>query len=105
MQETTLSIRLSKKEKATIEKLAQLENKTITNFVKSKIFAISNDEVSHAKHETNDREFQILKLIAILALRNNGTLKKAVSDRLTEEDKKQINDDANDVLEKLLQNK
>jgi arsenate reductase-like glutaredoxin family protein len=44
-----LTIRLTKKEKSTLQKLALVENTTMTNFIKSKIFSVEkNNEVGYS---------------------------------------------------------
>ena len=92
--QSTLSIRLSKQEKATLEKLALLHGTSVTKFVRSKIFDTQNVVINEKKDAQSE---EILKLITTFVLMNNSILRNAFKEKFTEEELKRIMENAEQI--------
>ena len=89
-------IRFTNQEKATLHKLAQLEGKTMTDYIKSKIFSTDTSNSSTEKIFNN-----ILKI----TLANNAILNKTVAKDFSEQEKDSLKNEINDTTVKLLKQK
>ena len=94
----TLSIRLSKQEKATLEKLALLNGMSVTKFVRSKIFDVENVPVHQKKDVQNE---EMYKLITTFVLMNNSILRNAFKEKFTEEELKRIMENAEQIWKQI----
>lgn len=108
MTTSTFSIRLTKSEKITLEKMAILEGKNLSDYVKSKIFSwkeLTMEEV--AKEKVQQSEIIIshmekhMELILKTLLTNNGILRLTLGKDLPESDKENLRAEVKGTVEKL----
>ena len=107
--DASIIIRLTKKEKATIQKLALLESKNMTDFIKSRVFNVETESIKHAEkasqlpQNTFEKVEQYLDLISKVVLANNGILSKTIAKDFTEQDKESLKNEINDKVAKLFE--
>ncbi len=89
-------IRFTNQEKATLHKLAQLEGKTMTDYIKSKIFSVDTP---------NPSTEQIFNNILKITLANNAILNKTVAKDFSEQERGNLKNEINDTIDKLLNQK
>ena len=89
-------IRFTNQEKATLHKLAQLEGKTMTDYIKSKIFSVDTP---------NPSTEQIFNNILKITLANNTILNKTVAKDFSEQERGNLKNEINDTIDKLLNQK
>lgn len=112
MQQTNLTIRLSKKEKATLQKLAHIEGKNMTDFIKSKVFNVEEKHIQEVQEgirnisqSSKNNIEKHLELISKIVLTNNSIIKRTLVDSLTEEQRQDIRNEVNNSLSKVFENK
>jgi len=107
--DASIIIRLTKKEKATIQKLALLESKNMTDFIKSRVFNVETESIKHAEkasqlpQNTSEKFEQYLDLISKAVLANNAILSKTIAKDFTEHDKESLKNEINDKVAKLFE--
>ena len=107
--DASIMIRLTKKEKATIQKLALLEGKNMTDFIKSRVFNVEKESIKHAEkasqlHQNTSEKFeQYLDLISKVVLANNAILSKTIAKDFTEQDKESLKNEINNKVAKLFE--
>jgi hypothetical protein len=110
MQQTNLTIRLTKKEKATLQKLAHIDGKSMTDYIKFKIF----DTQEFPKEEVQKQNgMQSESIISYLekylqpmlktVLTNNGIMRLTVGKEISEQDKESLKNEINDKVAKLFE--
>ena len=107
--DASIIIRLTKKEKATLQKLALLEGKNMTDYIKSRVFNLENENIKHAEkaaqlpQNTSEKVEQYLDLISKVVLANNAILSKTIAKDFTEQDKESLKNEINDKVAKLFE--
>lgn len=102
--DVSIIIRLTKKEKATIQKLALLEGKNMTDFIKSKIFNLAQEtQTEKASPLSQDKFEQYLGMISRVVLANNAILSKTIAKDFTEQDKESLKNEINIKVAKLFE--
>ena len=107
--DASIIIRLTKKEKATIQKLALLGGKNMTDFIKSRVFNVETESIKHAEkasqlpQNTSEKFEQYLDLISKVALANNAILSKTIAKDFTEQDKESLKNEVNNKVAKLFE--
>jgi len=107
--DASIIIRLTKKEKATLQKLALLEGKNMTDFIKSRVFNVEKESIKHTEkasqppHNTLEKVEQYLDLISKVVLANNGILRKTTAKDFTEQEKETLKNEINDKVAKLFE--
>lgn len=119
--DASIIIRLTKKEKAILQKLSLLEGKNMTNYIKSKIFDVQEFSDKFPKEETkkqsethsekvNDTSSKMdvthiekyLESILKTALINNGILRLTIGKDISLEEKESLKDDVNEKVAKFI---
>ena len=105
--DASIIIRLTKKEKATLQKLALLEGKNMTDYIKSRVFNLENENIKHAEkaaqlpQNTSEKVEQYLDLISKVVLANNAILSKTIAKDFTEQEKESLKNEVNNKVAKL----
>ena len=106
--DASIIIRLSKKEKATLQKLALLEGKNMTDYIKSRVFNLEQEntkQVEKILSPSQNKVEQYLDMISKVVLANNRILSKTIAKDFTEQDKESLKNEINDKVAKLFETK
>jgi hypothetical protein len=98
---TSFIIRFTNQEKATLQKLALLEGKNMTDYIKSKIFKLDQEntkKVEKISSQSQNNIEQYLDTILKIVLTNNGIISKTIAKDFTEEQKQNLKHDVNERM-------
>ena len=107
--DASIIIRLTKKEKATLQKLALLEGKNMTDYIKSRVFHMEKESIKHTEkssqppQNTLEKVEQYLDLISKVVLANNGILRKTIAKDFTEQERETLKNEVNNKVAKLFE--